>query len=161
MSHAQTSGYGLGLGALVGVAKRWSAGLSGSAQFFPAAFSVSATSSGAYSYVPIPTGFIRIDAEARYHALMRRMLDVWVGPAAGLGLVWLYGYYRLPALHMGAGAGINFLPSPYLSIGLAARGGALVLDIPKAGPHTYAQGAFAFVLGFHLSFTRAPVRTTW
>ncbi len=165
MSHAQTFGFGLEAGAFAGVTERWSVGISGSLAIFPLALDLSASSptgtpisTAADANPTFTTSFIRVDGDLRYHLVMKRMLDIWGGPVAGVGFASLYDHDHdtgmRPGPHLGGGVGLDFLPFAFVSIGVAARGGVLLLSVPSAGSQIYSQATVGAVLGFHVPSRR-------
>jgi hypothetical protein len=150
--NAPAPGPGVALGAFGAIGERWSLGVSAEAALFVFAYSM-ADGEVPAPVRPQPTNtFGRLDGELRFHPALTTRIDAWVGGAAGAG-VTSFGTGSAPAHfgpHLGAGAGLDLHPIAALSVGMVARGGALLVSVPQSGATVFPQASLGLVLGFHV-----------
>ena len=129
---------GLSAGLLFGLSPRWSVGLTG------AYLLQGCVSDGGPCFIQ----FIHVDGEARFHPVLGRWGDVWVGGMAGVGA---FGDQD-PAFgpHLGAGAGGDVLLGA-ISLGVHLRTGLYAApDVTPGGVGAWAEASGAIVLGIRV-----------
>jgi hypothetical protein len=147
-------GGGLGGGAaaslVFGVSDRFSAGVSAGYLLW----SMTQTNSNApCTGCPIATGpapgLGRLDAETRFHALLTRTSDAWIGADVG-GAITSNDGKTGPHVGIAAGAAWHFVPA--VSVGVVGRAGMYFIPSNEGG----LGATLGITLGLHLPADAAP-----